>query len=207
MSHPGSSSRKLPARTSSTGWHSAGGALWTDTARGRLLPAATLTIFVRLPRRVGSTARPPFWRSRRLHPQAPLRAYRCAPPAGTCGGRSGTADISPVNSRHCARWPLPRAHVQHGVGFMQWTASIVLTPRRSQHRFHHRPLFIGQFPASCHRRCRKPQSTPRIARFRPSAIYESGSRRLSMLCDIPCAFQSSGRQLGKGGRRTRRPPA
>ena len=43
---------KLPARTSSTSWHSAGEALWTDTARGRLLSAAIATIFVPLPRRV-----------------------------------------------------------------------------------------------------------------------------------------------------------
>src|ERR1035438_5724603 len=51
---------KLPARTSSTSWHSAGEALWTDMARGRLLSAATATIFVPLPRRVGPTASPPF---------------------------------------------------------------------------------------------------------------------------------------------------
>ena len=51
---------KLPARTSSTSWHSADEALWTDTARGRLLSAATATIFVPLPRRVGPTASPPF---------------------------------------------------------------------------------------------------------------------------------------------------
>src|ERR1035437_3584554 len=55
MSFSGSSSRKLPARTSSTSWHSLGEALWTDTARGRLLSAAIATIFVPLPRRVGPT--------------------------------------------------------------------------------------------------------------------------------------------------------
>ena len=54
-------------RTSSTSLHSAGEALATDTAKGRLLPAATATIFVPLPRRVGPTAKPPFSRSRRWH--------------------------------------------------------------------------------------------------------------------------------------------
>lgn len=39
---------------------SAGEALWTDTARGRLLSAATAMIFVPLPRRVGPTAKPLF---------------------------------------------------------------------------------------------------------------------------------------------------
>jgi hypothetical protein len=44
----------------STSWHSAGEALCTHTARGRLLVAAIATIFVPLPRRVGPTAKPPF---------------------------------------------------------------------------------------------------------------------------------------------------
>jgi hypothetical protein len=48
----GSSSRKLPAKTASTSWHSAGEALSTDTARGRLLSATTAMILVPLPRRV-----------------------------------------------------------------------------------------------------------------------------------------------------------
>src|SRR5512135_2580499 len=68
MRRAGNSSRKLPARTSSTSRHSAGEALCTDTARGRLLAAAIATIFVPLPRRVGPTARPPFSaRERRIH--------------------------------------------------------------------------------------------------------------------------------------------
>jgi len=53
-------SRKLPARTYSTSWHSAGEALSTDKARGRLLSAAIAMVFVPLPRRVGPTAKPPF---------------------------------------------------------------------------------------------------------------------------------------------------
>src|ERR1700723_3568528 len=129
MSRAGSSSRKLPARTSSTSWHSAGEALWTDTARGRLLSAATATIFVPLPRRVGPTARPPFWRSRTLRPRtplpdsaalahadaapassAPLPAFRCGSIAGITGGRSGTADISPATRATALPCPAPRTH-------------------------------------------------------------------------------------------------
>jgi hypothetical protein len=41
INRTGSSSRKLPTITSSTSLHSASEALWTDTARRRLLPAAT----------------------------------------------------------------------------------------------------------------------------------------------------------------------
>ena len=127
MRRAGSSSRKLPARTSSTSWHSAGEALWTDTARGRLLSAATATIFVPLPRRVGPTARPPFWRSRTLRPRTPLPdsadlahadvapassaslpASRCGSIAGIDGGRSGTADTSPEAHATAPRCPVPR---------------------------------------------------------------------------------------------------
>jgi hypothetical protein len=126
MSRAGSSSRKLPARTSSTSRHSAGEALWTDTARGRLLPAAIATIFVPLPRRVGPTARPPFSRSRRLHPRTLLPGSACpahggaaptasAPPpvspsvstAGIGDGRSGTADTSQATRAIALRYPEP----------------------------------------------------------------------------------------------------
>jgi len=129
MSRGGSSSRKLPARTSSTSWHSAGEALWTDMARGRLLSAAIATIFVPLPRRVGPTAKPPFLHSRRLHPQtprpgsvcpahagagqeasAPPPAFRCESTAGTCDGRFGTEDISQATHATALLYPAPRAH-------------------------------------------------------------------------------------------------
>src|SRR5258707_14822470 len=60
MSLSGSSSRKLPARTSSTSRQSAGEALWTETAGERLLSAAIATILVPLPRRVGPTAKSLF---------------------------------------------------------------------------------------------------------------------------------------------------
>jgi hypothetical protein len=115
ISRAGSWSRKLPARTSSTSRHSTGEALSTDTARGRLLSAAIAMILVPLPRRVGPTAKPPFWRSRRLHPRtphpdstclvhadalpeasAPLPVFRFAPTAEICDDRSGTGDTSPA---------------------------------------------------------------------------------------------------------------
>ena len=129
ISRAGSSSRKLPARTSSTSRHSAGEALCTDTASGRLLSAATATILVPLPRRVGPTARPPFLRSRRLHPRtpppdsvflaradagpaagAPLPACPSGPTAGTGGGRSGTEDTFPASPATALPFPEPIKH-------------------------------------------------------------------------------------------------
>jgi hypothetical protein len=129
MSRAGNSSRKLPARTSSTSWHSAGEALCTDTARGRLLAAAIATIFVPLPRRVGPTAKPPFWRSRRWHPRTPppgltgraharaapvaavpLPVCRFAPIVEIGGGRSGRADIFPAAHATAPQYPTPTAH-------------------------------------------------------------------------------------------------
>src|SRR5271165_5804163 len=126
MSRAGNSSRKLPARTSSTSWHSAGEALCTDTARGRLLAAATAMIFVPLPRRVGPTPSPLFSRSRRSRPQRPLLTSTChapadaapvvaaplptcptAPTAGICGGKSGRADSSPVARATALPCPAP----------------------------------------------------------------------------------------------------
>lgn len=195
MSRAGSSSRKLPARTSSTSWHSAGKALWTDTARGRLLPVATATILVPLPRRVGPMARPPFWRSRRLHPRTPppastalvhanvepatskpLRGCRYGPTAGIYGGKSGTADTSAATPAIVPRAQNPKHAIQHGMCFVPRTAAIISTRLGLQHQRYHSPLVIIQFPASCHSSLRKSQSIPRIAQFRPSPIYETGSR-------------------------------
>jgi hypothetical protein len=129
MRRAGSSSRKLPARTSSTSWHSAGEALCTDTARGRLLAAAIATILVPLPRRVGPTAKPPFWRSRRWHPRtprpgstgrahvsatpvaaAPFPVSRSVPIAGIGDGRSRKADISRAVPATVRRCPRPTTH-------------------------------------------------------------------------------------------------
>ena len=121
ISLSGSSSRKHPARTASTSLHSAGEALSTATARGRPSPEAIATILVPLPRLVGPTAKPPFWRSQKSHPRT-LRpdgvclAHADVWPAGavpqpTCphqptaenaGGRSGTEDTWPA-SRPTAR--------------------------------------------------------------------------------------------------------
>src|SRR5512136_769641 len=128
MSLAGNSSRKLPARTCSTNWHSAGEALSTATARGRLLPAAIAMIFVPLPRRVGPTATPPFSRSQRLHRRtllpvsigladagaapaepAPAPACRCAPTAGSGDDKSERADTSPAVHATALLCPAPRA--------------------------------------------------------------------------------------------------
>src|SRR4051794_30446548 len=128
MSRAGSSSRKLPARTYSTSWHSAGEALSTDTARGRLLAAAIAMIFVPLPRRVGPSAEPPFWRSRKWHqrtplpgsaflaradagqvPSAPIPVCRCGPTAESDDGMSDRADTSPASRAIALRFPAPRA--------------------------------------------------------------------------------------------------
>jgi hypothetical protein len=129
ISRSGSSSRKLPASASSTSRHSAGEALSTETASGRLLPAAIGMIFVPLPRRVGPTAKPPFSRSRRLHPRTLLQdsaapfpegagpapvtrlpICRCAPTVGIDGGRSGMGDTVPVVPSIARPCPKPTAH-------------------------------------------------------------------------------------------------
>lgn len=128
MSRAGSSSRKLPARTYSTSWHSAGEALSTDTARGRLLPAAIAMILVPLPRRVGPSAKPLFWRSRKWHQRTPLPGSvflahadagqaasapapvcRCAPTAESDDGRSDREDTFPASPAIAPRFPAPRA--------------------------------------------------------------------------------------------------
>jgi hypothetical protein len=122
----GSSLRKLPARTDSTSWHSAGEALSIATARGRLLPVAIVMIFVPFPRRVGPMARPPFLRSRRWHRRtlrpnptvhvpangapehaAPLPVSRFSPIAEIAGDMSGTADISLAALAIARRFPTP----------------------------------------------------------------------------------------------------
>jgi hypothetical protein len=91
MSRAGCSARKIPARTSSTSWHSPGEALSTDTARGRLLPAAIATIFVPLPRRVGPMAKSPFSRSRKSHP-------RMLPPDSACRVHAGMYALRQLNA-------------------------------------------------------------------------------------------------------------
>jgi hypothetical protein len=44
----------------------------------------------------------------------------------------------------------PEHAIKNRPRIVPWTAAIVHAPMRAQHRFHHRPLFIIQFPASCH---------------------------------------------------------
>ena len=98
MSRSGNSSRKHPAKTASTSRHSAGEALSTDTARGRPSPEAIATILVPLPRLVGPTAKPLFWRSRMSHPRTLHPDSTCL--AHTVGGPTGAA-LRPI----CLRGP------------------------------------------------------------------------------------------------------
>lgn len=128
MSRAGSSSRERSDRMYSTSWHSAGEALSIDTARGRLLWAAIAMIFVPLPRRVGPSAKPPFWHSRKWHQgtflpgsaflayasagqavSAPAPVCRCAPIAESNDRRSDSEDISPASPAIALRLPEPRA--------------------------------------------------------------------------------------------------
>ena len=72
----------------------------------------------------------------------------------------------------------PKHSVQHSPGLVPRATAIVRSPRWPQHRLHHGPLFIVQFPASCHGASRLFQSSPRIAQNNPSGIYETGSNVL-----------------------------
>jgi hypothetical protein len=110
----------------------------------------------------GADSEAPFWRRRRLHPRtllpdsafpagadaapvasAPLPASRCAPTAGSAGGRSGTADISPASRATAPRCPESREHrsAQHGshaTGGSDYplavTAAAPAPPRPTVHR-------------------------------------------------------------------------
>ena len=66
--------------------------------------------------------------------------------------------------------------VQHRTSVLPRTPAIIGSPRWPQHRFHHGPLFLVQFPASRHGASRLSQSSPRIPGIRPLTIYETGSR-------------------------------
>lgn len=195
MSRAGSSSRKLPARTSSTSWHSAGEALCTDTARGRLLPAAIATIFVPLPRRVGPTARPPFSHSQRWHPRTPrpdstgrahasgapvavvlLPVSRSAPRAGIGGGRSGRVDIFRAVPATAPRFPI--CTTQHGAqdeclamddpACRLGAVVAAPVPRLPCSSVSSQRPRIGAFGDQ--------QSVSRVPPIRLSHIYETGSR-------------------------------
>lgn len=69
----------------------------------------------------------------------------------------------------------PKHTVQHRASIVPRTAPLIRPPRWPQHQFNHGPLFVVQFPVSCHGASRFIQSRPRIARNRSSAIYETGS--------------------------------
>jgi len=200
MSLAGSWSRKLPARTSSTRLHSAGEALSTDTARGRLLSAAIAMILVPLPRRVGPTAKPPFWRLRRLHPRtlrpdstclahasaapavsAPPPVCRFAPTAGICDGRSGRADTFPATRATAHLCPAPTAHRSipracHATAGHDY-------PPAEPHVALARQSTIGRrsTPSVLPFGVRGiTQSNYRMHQFRVSDVYETGSSVLSL---------------------------
>lgn len=195
----GSSSRKLPARTYSTSWHSAGEALSTDTARGRLLAAAIAMIFVPLPRRVGPSAKPAFWHSRKWHQRTPLpgsaclaragagqavsapaAVCRCVPTAESDDGRFDRADISAAFPAIALRFRAPRAlrskppeyHARDGHDCPARRAG-----RSTDSTTAHCSSLSSQRPVTG---ASLFQSNYRIARNRPAAIYETSSSSLRL---------------------------
>jgi hypothetical protein len=60
--------------------------------------------------------------------------------------------------RSCAQHP--EHTVQHGPRIVPRSAAVVLTSLGSQHPLHHGPLFVTQFPASCHGPLRYPRAAP-----------------------------------------------
>lgn len=173
----GSSLRKLPARTDSTSWHSAGEALSIATARGRLLPVAIAMIFVPFPRRDGPMARPPFLRSRRWHRRtlrptstvrvpangapehaAPLPVSRFSPIAEIAGDMSGTADTSLAALAIARRFPTP-------IKLHSAPLAVILAPLWAQDWLPYCPLFIIQIPSASHRNLSNRQSNFRYSQF------------------------------------------
>ncbi len=183
ISLAGNWSRKLPGRAHSTNWHSTGEALSTATARGRLVPAVTAMILVPLPRRVGPTAKPLFWRWRKWHLQTlrpdstglvredavpaqskPVPVCRCGPTAESGDGRSEMVDTCREVHATTLRCPTPAVH-----------HSVRLWCRAMDGRAHRRdepdaapalssPIVtvVGHFPASPHRSDGVLQSTSRM---------------------------------------------
>src|SRR5580700_7132887 len=99
MSFSGSSSRKHPERTSSTSWRSFGEALWTDTARGRLFPAAIARIFAPC-RDAWAPRQGPLFRTRERGIDEGLLRIQFALLAQTvCYGRNATSSL-PLRT-HC----------------------------------------------------------------------------------------------------------
>src|SRR5581483_3559357 len=60
----------------------------------------------------------------------------------------------------CSGTQHPEHAIQHGTGLMPWAAAIICPPHWPQHRLHHGPLFIVQFPASCQGASRIPRAAP-----------------------------------------------
>jgi hypothetical protein len=99
MSRTGSSSRKLPARTYSTSWHSAGEALSTDTARGRLLSAADSDDFRALAAASGPDGEAPFLRLRKWRRRSLLPDLGTGRKTSRRPGRSGRVGILRKSAR------------------------------------------------------------------------------------------------------------
>ena len=77
----------------------------------------------------------------------------------------------------CAAAQNPEHAVQHRPRIVPWAATVVLTPRRAQQRFHQSPLFVCQFPTARHLSLRRRLEHPSVAENRLRNVYEMGSRK------------------------------
>lgn len=136
---------ELPARPRSTTWHSAGEALSTVTARGRLLLASLVQM--------------PGQYAERLLELAAVYPLMKAAMTGL-GRRIFLRQFALLRSSA----QNPEDDIQYGVSAMSWTAEIVLPSPGAQRRFHHLPLFFVQCPAFTHRPDRRLQSTSSMHR-------------------------------------------
>ena len=166
-------------------------------ARGRLLSAAIATILVPLPRRVGPTAKPLFWRSRKLHPRTPLPDSAClvrtaaAPAAsalvptcpcestaGTAGGRSGTKGTSPATRATARPCPAPKTHHSTPTACRATAArdclpgALLATPVPPIPTVHRStPSVLPSALAETHR------ASTECHQIQPSNVYETGSSK------------------------------
>ena len=86
--------------------------------------------------------------------------------------------------RRILRWHLgplraaaqyPEHTVQHCPRIVPRTAAIILTPGWTQDRLHQLPLFVCQFPTTCHAIRRDALSNSSLADIQQQNIYEMGS--------------------------------
>lgn len=170
MSRSGNSPRKHPARTASTSRHSSGEAFSTDTARGRPSPEAIATIFAPLPRLVGPTAKPPFGRSRTLHP-------RTLHPDSTCLAHGAGGQASAAPRQVCLRQPTAGSGDDRSDRKDTWRASLT-TVRRCQESRTHRAT-----PLACRARDGRGY-LPGESDVRPAPT--TSTVRLSVPNGLPC---------------------